>query len=92
MLHARVEQRQKELAETEKPGAIIKSLRGVNVEAIVPNRVKWPHEYILLGSAYERVQYDQLFTTTGFCRIMKDEANLETRQPILDYVMMDDVN
>ena len=23
---------------------------------------------------------------------MKDEANLETRQPILDYVMMHDVN
>ena len=56
----------------------IKSLRGVNVEVIVPNKVKRPHA----GSVEERVQYDQLIIiewVAGFCRITRKETDLETR-------------
>ena len=53
LLQARVEQRLKELTEVDKPGTKIKSLRGRNVEVCVPNKVKWPHEYGLSGSAKE---------------------------------------
>ena len=90
LLQARVGQRLKELAETDKPGTKIKSLRGGNVEVIVPNKIKWPHEYVLSGSAKERVQYDHLSITqlvAGFCRIMREELNLETRQNMLDYMI-----
>ena len=74
-----VEKRLKDLADSVKTGNCKqKSLRGGSVEVIVPNRVKWPHEYILSGSQKERVSYDQLSVTQwmdGFCRIMKKEQN-----------------
>ena len=58
LLQAGVEQKLKELAGVDKPGTNIKSMSGGNVEVIVLNRVKWPHEYVLSGSAKERVQYE----------------------------------
>ena len=61
LIQAQVEKRLKELAEAEKSGTHKqKSLRGGPVEVLVPNKVKWPHEYILSGSQKERVSYDQL--------------------------------
>ena len=63
-----------------------KSLRGGSVEVIVPNRIKWPHEYVLSGSQKERVSYDQLSITkwmTGFCRIMKEEPNFQNQKFML---------
>ena len=55
-----VEKRLKDLADSVKSGNCKqKSLRGGSVEVIVPNRVKWPHEYVLSGSQKERVSYDQ---------------------------------
>ena len=96
-VQALVEQRLKQLTETEKTGTKTKSLRGGSVEVLVPNRVKWPHEYVLSGSSKERVSYDQLSVTqwvAGFCRIMKEEKSQNFRENMLDYMiaLFDDAN
>ena len=96
-VQALVEQRLRQLADTEKPGTKIKSLRGGSVEVLVPNRVKWPHEFVLSGSSKERVSYDQLSITqwvAGFCRIMKEEKNSKFKEHMLDYMisLFDDAN
>ena len=52
-LQAQVEKRLQELTALNKAGTKNKSLRGGSVDILVPNRVKWPHEYILSGSAKE---------------------------------------
>ena len=62
-LQAQVEKRLQELTALNKAGTKNKSLRGGSVDVLVPNRVKWPHEYILSGSAKERVSYDNLSVT-----------------------------
>ena len=93
-----VEKRLKDLADSVKTGNCRqKSLRGGSVEVIVPNRVKWPHKYILSGSQKERVSYDQLSVTqwmAGFCRIMKEEQNSQNQKFMLDYLisLLDDAN
>ena len=92
-LQALVDQRIKQLADAEKTVTKIKSLLGGSVQVLVPNCVKWPHEYVLSGLSKERVSYDQLSTTqwvVGFCRIMKEEKNLNIRENMLDY--NDDAN
>ena len=45
-VQALVEQRLRQLADAEKAGTKVKSLCGGSVEVLVPNRVKWPHEYL----------------------------------------------
>ena len=68
------------LADAEKSGTKIKSLRGGSVEVLVPNHAKWPHECVLSGLSKERVPYDQLSTTqwvAGFCHIMKEEKKFK---------------
>ena len=98
LIQAQVEKRLKELAEAEKSGTHKqKSLRGGPVEVLVPNKVKWPHEYVLSGSQKERVSYDQLSViqwVTGFCRIMRDEQNRDIQNSMLDYLiaLFDDAN
>ena len=58
-IQTQVEKRLKDLADSVKSGNCKqKSLRGGPVEVIVPNRIKWPHEYVLSGSQKERVSYD----------------------------------
>ena len=82
-VQALVEQRLRQLADTEQKGTKIKSLRGGSVEVLVPNRVKWPHEFVLSGSSKERVSYDQLSITqwvAGFCRIMKEEKKFKIQR------------
>ena len=96
-VQALVDQRLRQLADAEKTGTKIKSLRGGSVDVLVPNRVKWPHEYVLSGSSKERVSYDHLSTrqwVAGFCRIMKEEQNLKIRDNMLDYMisLFDDAN
>ena len=59
-IQAQVEQRLKNLVEDNRSGTKIKSLRGGSVEVVVPDRVKWPQEYVLAGSKKECIQYDQL--------------------------------
>ena len=51
----------------------------------------------MLSSKKERVQYDQLNVTQwmdGFCHIMKEEANLENKEHMLDYLiqLLEDAN
>ena len=92
-----MEQRLRQLADTEKTGTKIKSLRGGSVEVLVPNRVKWPHEFVLSGSSKERVSYDQLSISqwvAGFCRIMREEKNSKFKDHMLDYMisLFDDAN
>ena len=64
---------------------------------MVKNRVKWPHEFILLGLIKERVSYDQLSVTQWvavFGRTMREESDPEIRQHMLDYMisLMDNAN
>ena len=56
-----VEETLKQLTSGDMSGIKIKSLEGP-VEVVVPNCVKWPHEFVLSGSNKERIQYDQLTT------------------------------
>ena len=57
---------------------------------VVPNRIKWPQEYVLAGEKKERVQYDHLSIpqwVAGFCRIMREENDLENKNSMLDYLI-----
>ena len=99
MIQFKVEQRLQELSELAKTGNTqkLKSQRGGQVEVLVKNRVKWPHEYVLSGLNKERVSCDQLSVTqwvAGFGRTMREESDPETRQYMLDYMisLMDDAN
>ena len=72
-----VEQCLKELADVDKTGTKIKSLKG-GVEVLVSNRVKWPHEYVR-HKEKKRLSYDPLSVTqwvAGFIRIMTEEKML----------------
>ena len=97
-MQIQVEKCLQELASLNKAGTKVKSLRGVGaVEVLVPNHVKWSHEYILSGNSKERISYDQLSVTqwvAGFGRIMKEEKNPEIKDSMLDYLvsLFDDAN
>ena len=89
LLQLKVEQRLKELQENDKPGKV-KSLRCGSVEVMVQNKVKWSHEYVLSGSSKECISYDQLSViqwVAGFCRIMKEEKNSDSKDFMLDYLV-----
>ena len=98
LIQAQVQKRLKELAEAEESGTQKqKSLRGGLIDVLVPNKVKWPHEYVLSGSHKECVSYDQLSIiqwVTGFCRIMRDEQDKTIQNSMLDYLiaLFDDAN
>ena len=69
----------------------------MEVEVLVKNRVKWPHEYVLAGSNKERVTYDQLTMgqwVAGFCRTMRDESDKNCKEAMLGYLiyLLDDAN
>ena len=96
-IQSQVDQRLRDLANTATSGTKIKSLRGGPVEVVVPNRVKWPQEFVLSGSKKERIQYDQLSIVqwvAGFCRILREETNSQTKEHMLDYLisLMEDAN
>ena len=64
---------------------------------LVPNHVKWCHEYILSGHSKERISYDNLSVTqwvAGFGCIMREEQNSEIKNSMLDYLisLFDDAN
>ena len=97
LLQKQVEDRLKQLASADATGTKIKSLRGGPVEVVVPNRVKWPHEFVLSGSSKERIQYDQLTTVqwvAGYCRILREERDQKIKDHMLDYLisLMDDAH
>ena len=94
-----VEDRIKELLQISKTGTDpkLKSQRGGQVEVLVKNRIKWPHEYVLAGSNKERVTYDQLTMgqwVAGFCRTMRDESHKNCKEAMLSYLisLLDDAN
>ena len=90
-VQALAEQGLRQLQGAEKPGTKNKSLYEGSVEVLVPNRVRWPHEYVLSGMSKERVSYDQLAITqwvAGFCRIMKEEKRQNLRENMLDYMIL----
>ena len=61
-VQALVEQRLRQLADAEKSSTKVKSLHGGSVEVLVPNRMKWPHEYVLSGLSKEPVSYYQVYS------------------------------
>ena len=65
LMQLKVEQRLQGLTDLAKTvtNLKLKSQRGGNVEVMIKNRVKWPHEYILSGLTKERILYDQLSVT-----------------------------
>ena len=94
-----VEDRIKKLQQISKTGTDpkLKSQRGGQVEVLVKNRVKWPHEYVLAGNNKERVTYDQLSMgqwVAGFCRTMRDESDKNCKEAMLNYLisLLDDAN
>ena len=57
---------------------------------VVPHRIKWPQKYVLAGARKERVQYDQLSMAqwvAGFCRIMKEESDVENKNSMIHYLI-----
>ena len=36
------------------------------MEVFVPNRVRWPHEFLLAGQTKDRVSYNQLSPISGW--------------------------
>ena len=58
-IQSQVDQRLRDLANSENSGTKIKSLKGGPIEVVVPNPVKWPNR-VLSESKKERIQYDQL--------------------------------
>ena len=89
-IQIQVEKRLQELASLNKAGTKLKSLRGGSVEVLVPNRVKWPHEYVLSGNSKYHISYDQLSVTqwvASFGRIMKEERNSKIKDSMLDYLV-----
>ena len=68
----------------------IKSQHGGQVEVFVKHRAKWPHEYVLAGNNKERVTYDQLTMgqwMAGFCRVMREERNRNSKDAMLDFLI-----
>ena len=90
-IQSQVDQRLRDLASSENSGTKI------TIEVVVPNRVKWPQEFVLSGSKKERIQYDQLSVVqwvAGFCRILREEKCPQTKEHMLDYLiaLMEDAN
>ena len=77
-IQIQVYQRLRELAEISQTGTSnkVKSQRSGQVEVLVRNHVKWPHEFVLAGSIKKRISFDQLTMTqwmAGFCSTMREE-------------------
>ena len=65
-------------------------LGGGPVDVVVPNRVKWPQEFVLSGFKKERIPYDQLSVVqwvAGYCRILREEQDPQVRGHMLDYMI-----
>ena len=68
----------------------IKSQRDGSVEVFVQNRVKWPHEFVLLSQNKDRLSDNQLSPiqwVAGFCRTMREESSIQNRDYMLDYLI-----
>ena len=89
-IQSQLDQRLKELTNSDNAGTKIKSLRGGPVDVVVPNRVKWPQEFVLSGFKKERIQYDQLSVVkwvAGYCRMLREELDPQVRGHMLDHLI-----
>ena len=80
-IQVQIDQRLQELADMSQTGTLnkVKSQHGGQVEVLVQNQVKLPHEFVLTGSTKERISYDQLTMVqwmAGFCHTMREENDV----------------
>ena len=92
LIQEQVEEHIRQLSSSDKKGTDprIKSQCGGSVDIYVKEKVKWPLEYVLVGSNKDRVTYNQLNITqfmVGFCRIMREESCQITKKHMLDYLI-----
>ena len=83
-----VDRQLQELASLNERG-MFKSQRGGNEQVTVRHKIPWPQNHILAGTSKSRVTYDSLSTfqwVSGFCAIIKDEKNVNTKNQMLDYM------
>ena len=83
-----VDRRLQELASLNERG-MFKSQRGGNKQVTVQNKIPWPQNHILAGTSKSRVTYDSLTAfqwVSGFCAIIKNEKNVNTKNQMLDYM------
>ena len=91
-IQVQVDQPLRELADLSQTGTSnkLKSQRGGQVEVLVRNRVKWPHEFVLACSTKECISYDQLSMVqwmAGFCCTMREENDQNLRSHMLNYLI-----
>ena len=87
-IQARVDDRIKELQALHPQGKF-KSQRGGSDTYWCKKEVPWPQNHILSGTSKSRVSYDNLSMAqwvSGFCSIIKDEVNVQTKNNMLSYV------
>ena len=66
-----------------------RSHRGGHHQVTVKHKVPWPQNHILAGASKSRKTYDSLSTfqwVSGFCAIIRDESNVETKNSMLEYL------
>ena len=83
-----VDQRLKELTILNEKGTF-KSQRGGQEPIFVKCQVSWPQNYILSGTAKNRVSYDSLSVfqwVCGLCNIIREKQNVKTKNCMLDYM------
>ena len=80
-----VDQRLKELTTLNEKGTF-KSQRGGNEHIFVKRQIPWPQNYVLSGTAKNRVSYIVFQWVCGLCNIIREEKNLKTKNCMLDYM------
>ena len=83
-----VDQRLRQLTELKEAGKL-KSQRGGNETVFVKKQVRWPQNFVLGGQNKSTISYDNLSMcqwVAGFAMIMREEQNLEVKNPMLEYL------
>ena len=83
-----VDKRLQELATLNEQGTF-RSQGGGHDQVTVKHKVPWPQNHILAGTSKSRVTYDSLSTfqwVSGFCAIIRDESNVDTKNSMLEYL------
>ena len=87
-IQARVDDRIRELQAVHPQGKF-KSQRGGSDTYWCRREIPWPQNHILSGTSKSRVSYDNLSMAqwiAGFCTIIKEESNVQTKNNMLSYV------
>ena len=87
-IQARVDDRIRELQAVHPQGKF-KSQRGGSDTYWCRREIPWPQNHILSGTNKSRVSYDNLSMAqwiAGFCTIIKEESNVQTKNNMLSYV------